>query len=82
MYTVSGLQVNTTYSFAVSVTNNATKAKVMRGDILSATTFANLTADFDGIASVRSPAGSAGAILSSLNGWERRRWRCHQSQKW
>ena len=60
MYTVSGLQVNTTYSFAVSVTNNATKAKSDEGDILSATTFANLTADFDGIASVRSPAGSAG----------------------
>ncbi|HAZ12286.1 MAG: hypothetical protein A2X86_03525 [Bdellovibrionales bacterium GWA2_49_15] len=60
MYTVTGLQVNTTYSFAVSATNNETKSSSDSGDTLSATTFANITADFAGIASVRTPAGVAG----------------------
>ena len=60
IYTVSGLQVNTTYSFAVSAKNNETGARSDSGTSLFAKTFANITADFNGISNVRLPNGTAG----------------------
>jgi|GEM_PF-821943 len=60
VYSVGGLQVNTNYTFSVSATNNETGAESDEGDSLSAKTFANITADFAGIANLRLPAGIAG----------------------
>ncbi len=59
-YTVTKLSVNTTYSFAVGVRDLTTGIETDENKELFATTFANFTADFDGIGSVVPAAGEAG----------------------
>jgi len=60
VYTVSGLTVNTMYSFAVGVVDGTTGEESNNNRVLYATTFANYTADFSGITAVTLKAGEAG----------------------
>jgi hypothetical protein len=59
-YTVTSLQINTSYNFSVGVKDITTGASSTSNRTLSAKTFANLTADFQGVSNVRVPAGAAG----------------------
>ena len=59
-FTVGGLIVNTTYSFAVGVLDNTTGVKTENDKAIFATTFSNFTANFSGISSVYPAAGEAG----------------------
>lgn len=59
-YTIKSLKINTPYSFRVSVQNANTGAKSDNDKELSASTFANRTADFGGISRVRLAEGEAG----------------------
>jgi len=59
-YTVGSLKVNTTYSFAIGVRDLTTGIESDENKEMFATTFANYTADFDGIGNVYAAAGEAG----------------------
>lgn len=59
IYTVSGLNVNTMYSFSVNVVDNLGNQALDNNKIYK-TTFGNKTCDFEGISQVTLPAGDAG----------------------
>lgn len=59
-FTVTDLQINTTYDFSVGVKEVKTGASSENNKSMSARTFANLTADFQGISNVKVPAGVSG----------------------
>lgn len=60
VFTVGNLVVNTTYSFSVGVRKNSTGSESLNNKVVYATTFANYTANFDGISNVYPSAGAAG----------------------
>jgi hypothetical protein len=59
-FTVDNLLTNTTYNFSVGVKNTFDNSTSDDNASLSATTFANITARFQGISSVEVPAGATG----------------------
>lgn len=61
---VSNLEIDNNYTFNVEVKNNVTGALSMSGVSETIRTFSNLTANFNGVLNVRSPAGISG--LDSL----------------
>lgn len=65
-FTVANLQINTTYDFSVGVKDAKTGASSENNKSMSAKTFANLTADFQGISNVKIPAGVAGKTTLDL----------------
>lgn len=58
-FTVKGLSINQSYTFTVQVKDNQDNRSVSN-ESRSARTFSNLTANFDGIATVRNLPGAAG----------------------
>lgn len=67
VYTVSGLSVNTEYSFSVGVIDGQTGMETENDKSLRATTFSNYTATFSGISSVAPRAGLAGQTEVNVN---------------
>lgn len=59
-YVVSGLRVNTEYSFSVGVRNGKTGSETENNKALNTKTFNNYTADFGGISSAAPAAGESG----------------------
>ncbi|TNF05798.1 MAG: hypothetical protein EP326_00325 [Deltaproteobacteria bacterium] len=67
VYTVSGLTVNTEYTFAVGVIDGISGKETENDKSLRATTFSNYTATFAGISSVTPKAGLAGQTTVNVN---------------
>ena len=59
-FTVTGLEVNRTYSFAVGVRDTDSGVSSNNNKVVYATTFSNYTADFSGISSVYTASGEDG----------------------
>jgi len=67
MHTVSGLTAATQYTFEVQAKNETTGEISSSTESRTATTFSNITSDFDGISSVENLPGSLGTTNLRIN---------------